>query len=185
MVTCISILRGINVSGHRLIRMEMLRKCFEDMGFHRVTTYVQSGNVVFRAAAGDTRRLEQEISARIAEVFGFEVPVMVLTEEGLGEIIRDNPFVQLPDRDPQFMHVTFLAGPPAEGQLALLREKAQPGEEIFITGRAVYLYCPHGYGRTKLHNSFLESKLKVEATTRNWKTTRELLRMAQEMSARP
>ncbi len=182
MHTFVSILRGVNV-GQKQVRMEALRKLYEELSFRNVTSYVQSGNVVFRDAATDTDVLEKKIFSGIRKSFGFEVPVLVLSEATLAEVIRKNPLVDRPGIDPRFLHVTFLAGPPADGQDSVIREKAQGEEEIFITDRAVYLYCPHGYGTTKLHNSFLETKLKVEATTRNWRTTTELLRIAGEISA--
>ncbi len=77
------------------------------------------------------------------------------------------------------LHITFLADNPVDFDLDGILQKKQAGEEIAIKTNAVYLYCPNGYGKTKLHNSFLENKLKVKATTRNWKTTKELLNMAQ------
>jgi uncharacterized protein (DUF1697 family) len=96
-------------------------------------------------------------------------------------VVDNNPFVINPDKDPAFLHVTFLSAKPAKYDSSVIETKKQEGEEISFTDEAVYLYCPNGYGRTKLNNNFLESKLKVTATTRNWKTANELLKMAQEI----
>jgi uncharacterized protein (DUF1697 family) len=80
--------------------------------------------------------------------------------------------------DRQFLHVTFLVADPKEVDFELIESKKSPGEEIVLIKKTVYLYCPHGYGRTKLTNNFLETKLRVGATTRNWKTVNELLKIA-------
>lgn len=181
METYISILRGINVSGQKLIKMDALRKRYENLGFHNVTTYVQSGNVVFVANDLEINRLEQTISQQIEKDFGFDVPVIVLTIENLKGIIGNNPFFDDPNKDPSFLHVTFLSSKPGHYDPKTIEAKKQSGEEILFADNAVYLYCPSGYGRTKLTNNFLEMKLKVRATTRNWKTVNELLKIANQM----
>lgn len=182
MTTYISILRGINVSGQKSIRMKNLMELYENLGFEKVRTYVQSGNVVFRTADLKPVELEVKISRHIAKEFGFEVPVMVMSREQLKKIIDDNPLSKDPGKDPAFLHVTFLASEPAEVKLDGIEPKKSAGEEIVISGKVIYLYCPNGYGKTKLSNSFLESILKVTATTRNWKTTQQLYRIAEEIS---
>jgi uncharacterized protein (DUF1697 family) len=178
MTTYISILRGINVSGHNIIKMAALKEMYEKLGFSDSTTYVQSGNVVFKSENTDTKKLEQIISHEIENTFGFQVPVIVLTAESLETIIRQNPFVDDNKKEPAFMHVTFLSEPPQAFDRENILSKKAPKEEIFFTENAVYLYCPEGYGQTKLSNTFLEKKLKVGATTRNWKTTTKLLEIA-------
>jgi uncharacterized protein (DUF1697 family) len=181
MTIYISILRGINVSGQKLIKMDALRKSYENMGFHNVTTYLQSGNVIFTGNEFEINDLEQKISRQIEDDIGFEVPVIVLTIDKLQKIIENNPFFKDPDKDQVFLHVTFLSTKPDHFDRVTMEDKKQNGEEIFFTDIAVYLYCPNGYGRTKLNNNFLEAKIKVGATTRNWKTTNELYKIAQQI----
>lgn len=178
MKTYISILRGINVSGQKLIKMDALKKSYENLGFQKVATYVQSGNVIFKASETEPGRLEQLIYNQIFRDFGFEVPVIVLTVEKLKNVVDNNPFVSDTAKDPGFLYVTFLSATPGKFENVAIEAKKQDGEEIFFTNEAVYLYCPNGYGRTKLNNNFLESRIKVSATTRNWKTTNELLKIA-------
>ncbi len=180
MKTYISILRGINVSGHHLIKMEALRKSYEGLGFHHVKSYVQSGNVIFSANEIGIADLEQQIVQRIQQDFGFEVPVIILSIDKLKQIIENNPFLKQPDKELAFFHITFLSSKPEQYDFSSIEEKRQTGEEIVISDTAVYLYCPNGYGNTKLNNTFIEKKLNVRATTRNWKTSNELLRMAQQ-----
>ena len=180
MTIYISILRGINVSGQKLIKMDALRKMYESLGFHNVTTYLQSGNVIFTSNDIELCQLEQRISLQIEKDFGFDVPVIVFTFDKLKYIIENNPFTKEPDKDPASLHVTFLSSKPDNFDPKAIENKKQDGEEISFSDNAVYLYCPNGYGRTKLTNNFLEAKLKVVATTRNLKTTNELLKISQK-----
>ncbi|TCK83387.1 DUF1697 domain-containing protein [Albibacterium bauzanense] len=177
----ISILRGINVSGHNLVKMDALHRSYESLGFQNVTTYKQSGNMVFTAEDSEINELEKIISEQIEKDFGFVVSVIVLTIDRLKEIVDNNPFLKDSSKDVAFLHATFLGSKPLSYNQKDIEEKKQDGEDIDYADNVVYLYCPNGYGRTKLSNNFLETKLKVIATTRNWKTTSELLTIAQRI----
>ena len=178
MATFISILRGINVSGHNLIPMDALREMYKNLGFSNITTYVQSGNVVFTSLNTEPENLETKITQQLKNDFVCDVPVIVLTVDKLQQIIDDNPFSKDSSKEQTFLHVTFLSSKPDMQAVKTIEEKKLAGEEIAVTDHAVYLYCPNGYGNTKLSNTFLETKLKVGATTRNWKTTNKLLEIA-------
>ena len=180
MQTLISLFRGINVSGKNLIKMDALKKSYENLGFHNVTTYVQSGNIVFFANDEKVEALEQKIKKQIELDYDLEVPVLVLFIEKLKQIIDNNPFVK--DKDIAFLYVTFLSLKPKIIDFKAIEDKKQNGEEIYFLENVVYLYCPNGYGKTKLTNNFLESKLKVCATTRNWKTINELVKIAEQLT---
>jgi Uncharacterized protein conserved in bacteria len=178
MKTYISILRGINVSGQKIIAMAALREMYEYLGFRNVQTYIQSGNVIFQDDRYESSELTTVIFNQILKQFGFEVPVIVLTIETLERIITNSPFKNEESKDARYLHVTFLASPPvmADDEGVLMRKSDD--EDVAITDEALYLYCPNGYGKTKLTNSFIEAKLNVVATTRNWKTANELLRIS-------
>lgn len=178
MNTYISVLRGINVSGQKLIKMDALKKMYENLNLEKIQTYVQSGNVIFLSKQKDHKNLEKLISSQIKTDFGFDVPVIVFNVETLEDIIENNPFTKEKWKDISFLHVTFLADSPLNIDKKSITEKKQENEEIEFTSKAIYLYCPNGYGKTKLNNNFLETKLKVTATTRNWKTTNALLKLA-------
>ena len=182
MTTYISILRGINVSGQKLIKMDDLRKLYENLGFRSVITYIQSGNVVFKGSDFEHSYFEQKISQQIKKDFGFEVHVIVLTIDRLKQLIVNNPFINDPNKDHSYMHITFLSSKPELYDKDTIESKRQNNEEIQFSENAIYLYCPTGYGRTKLTNNFLESRLKVVTTTRNWKTTNELLKIANQLN---
>lgn len=180
METYISILRGINVSGKNILKMATLKRLFEDLLFQNVITYIQSGNVVFSYKSTDRKELEKLISSRIEEHLGFKVPVIVLTKDELKDYIEKNPFTK--SKNEKFIHFTFLAEQTANYNKEIIDNKRSENEEIEISERVVYLYCPNGYGKTKLNNTFLENTLKVTSTTRNFRTTVELLKIAEEQS---
>ena len=175
--TLISLLRGINVNGQKTVRMAELKAAYEALGFSQVSTYVQSGNVVFDCASADPgvnadlAAVASLIEAEIERRFGFPVSVMVRRPEDFRRLIAGNPFVQRGE-DPSKLHVTFLASASALAQD--FQAPAALPDEYILNGQEIYLFCPDGYGRTKLSNNFFERKLKVNATTRNWKTVMAL-----------
>jgi len=178
MGTYIAMLRGINVSGHKIIKMEQLRKCFETMGFGEVETYVQSGNVIFQA--GKDHSFCEKIRKGLSRDFDFAIPVLLRTAKELGRIIQGNPFLKSATIDVSKLHVTFLSKEAPITAKKDLETLATNGEQFQIKGQEIYLYCPNGYGRTKLSNTAIEKRLGVEATTRSWKSVNALLSLAQK-----
>ena len=178
MRTYIAILRGINVSGQKLIKMAELKKMFESLNFEGVKTYIQSGNIAFRTKLGSTAGLQKHIHEAIQKTFDFDIPVTVLDEKELKKTQQNNPFLKERNEDESKLHVTFLSEEPDKDLAENLKETTRflPDEWI-LSGRSVYIFCPGGYGKTKLNNNFFEKKLKVTATTRNWKTVNELVEM--------
>lgn len=179
MITYISILRGINVSGKNIIRMEILRELYEGLNFLNIKTYIQSGNVIFQFRKSENTELELIISSQIKKKFGFEVPVIVLTLAEMKDIIERNPYKADKTKDIKFLHATIFTSRPEQINYEIINEVKLPGEDFKLIERTVYLYCPYGYGKTKLSNTFFEKKLKVGATTRNWRTILELLSIAE------
>lgn len=173
----IAILRGINVSGKNSIKMQDLRLLLCSLGFNDVETYIQSGNIVFTSAETDRLILQTKITNAIMQQFGFAVPCLVFTADYLKLILENNPFAA---NDPAFLHVTFLSAEPSIFDTVFFDSKLGIGEAYQLGQRAIYLYCPNGYGTTKLSNNLWELKLKIDATTRNWKTCSELLKMASQ-----
>jgi len=183
MKTCISILRGINVSGHHKILMKDLKAMYESMDFENVRTYIQSGNVIFETRQKKSDLvLAQEIRNKINETFGFDVPVITRSAEEINEVLTHNPFLKRKEVDLARLHVTFLAEVPSKEKLEQLKAVNYAPDEFIVAGKEVYLYIPVSYGHTKLNNNFWESKLQRTATTRNWKTVGELAKIANEAS---
>lgn len=178
MTTFISILRGINLGSRNSIKMDALKLLLAEMGFQSVQTYIQSGNCVYQSVETDSNTLNELIKNGIQTQFGFDIPVITLTLEELQEIISKNPFL---DKDEKSLHVTFLSEVPKVDVVDRLNQLSYLPDEFAVNENAVYLHCPDGYGNTKLSNKFLETKLKVTATTRNWKTTNELLSIATKL----
>jgi len=183
MTTYITILRGINVGGHKSIKMEALRQMFTRLGFLNVQTYIQSGNVIFQnPEITDTQLLENKIKNKISENFGFEISVLVLTLNDLENVVENNPFLSDNTKDPAYLHITFFSSLPEKAFVDKINAENYNADEFVCSRKNIYLYCPNGYGKTKLTNTFLETKLKVAATTRNWKTVNELVVLAEKLS---
>jgi len=173
----VSLLRGINVSGQKKIKMDDLVALYETLGLANVCTYIQSGNVAFDADTRDTDRIGRKIEQAIQQDYGFTVPVLLRTRAQMDNTIKANPFLRDNIPDISKVHVTFLERPPEESVIQDFNPSSLGQDRFAITGTDVYLYCPGGYGKTKLSNNFIEKQLGVRATTRNWKTVRILADM--------
>ena len=178
MNTFISMLRGINVSGQKKISMNELRDLYETLNLTNVQTYVQSGNVVFDSAERNASVLVRQIEEQIEQTFGYSVPVLLRTSDDFRRVTSSNPFLGDRNEDPAKLYVTFLYEPLADPQLSNLKAPDGIKDKFAIGEQEIFLFCPDGYGRTKLNNNFFEQKLKVTATTRNWKTVNALFGMA-------
>jgi uncharacterized protein (DUF1697 family) len=174
----VAMLRGINVGGVKIIKMEKLRATFESLGFGDVKTYIQSGNVVFKFAKTSTASLEKKIAGRILQEYGFTVPVVVRTREELAAILKANPLLKQAGIDEARLHVTFLSGPAPKTAAETLKPLAARSERFAASGREIYLFCPEGSGISALSNTAIEKKLSLQATTRNWRTVNALFEMA-------
>lgn len=167
-----AILRGINVSGKNKVNMKELKSFLEKAGFKEVETYIQSGNIVFSEgpfASNNTGEASTQIQQIIKSELNLDVPVIALTKVYLEQVVEANPYRK---EDLNFQAITFLQSPPLSSDLPDLDYK----NDVFTYGEnCVYLFCPGGFGRTKLTNNFIELKTKVVATTRNMKTCLKLL----------
>jgi uncharacterized protein (DUF1697 family) len=173
-------LRGINVTGHNRIRMEDLRALVAGLGHSDVSTYIQSGNVIFRGPEGaDPATIARGLEAAIAAELGLDVAVLLRSREELAAVTGSNPFLA-GGADPRYLHATFLGEAPAAATVNALAVPDVAPDEYRILDREIYLHTPNGYGRTKLNNAFWERKLGLPATTRNWNTVTTLLRLAGE-----
>jgi uncharacterized protein (DUF1697 family) len=176
MDTFVALLRGVNI-GHKQVTMAELRRGLEATGLHNVKTYLQSGNVVFDAEGGDAGALAAAIRAHVAADFGHDVDVLVLSCDELARIASSNPFLTVPGADQRWLHATFLLQPSSAVHFETLALPVVEGERAALIERVVFLYLPHGYGRTKLSNALFERVLRTPATTRNWRTVLALSAM--------
>lgn len=170
--TYVALLRGINVGSHNKISMAALRELVEAAGGKDVETYVQSGNVVLRSARSASE-LGPELECRIERELGLTVAVVVRTKAELARVAAGNPFAA-DEPDPKKLHVAFLAEKPARARVRDVEAADLGPERVHVAGKDVYLHYPNGYGRSKLSNAFLERRLGVASTTRNWRTVTKL-----------
>ena len=183
MPVVISMLRGVNVGGHHIIKMDALRDLYASLKLRDPQTYVQSGNVVSLAADRDLVLLARRIEQAIERKFGFRPDVILRTASELRDVIARNPFASRPAIEPSKLAVTFLAGEPTvEARGKLLAIPAAP-EELRIDGRELFTYFPNGMARPKLSWPLVERTLGMPLTSRNWNTVTKLLEMAESREA--
>jgi len=174
----IALLRGINVSGHKIIKMELLREVMVNNGFHHVSTYIQSGNIVFDSDNENPAALEHQISQIIFKHFGFDVPVRITTLPELQQIVEENPFLKESLENPTQPYVAFLSDVPSNNNLQHL-QAVHFGNDLFVhKNRVLYLWYADSTANTKLTNAAIEGKLKLKATSRNWKTVLKLITLS-------
>ncbi|WP_193178393.1 DUF1697 domain-containing protein [Oricola nitratireducens] len=178
MVTWIVLLRGINIGGHHIVPMKRLRELLENAGLSHVQTYIQSGNCVFRSEIEDRDRIGKTVSGLIEGEFGFRPTAFVLTPDELEAAITSNPF---PADNPKFVHLQFLAEPPAKADFDGLRAVAQPGEDFALTGDVLYLYLPHGAGRSPVAQK-LGQFVKADMTGRNIASVMKIAELARGLT---
>lgn len=172
----IALLRGINMGGKNKLPMKGLIALFTDAGCEGVHTYIQSGNVAFRAAPSLVRRLPKTIAAAITARFGYEVPVMTRSAAELRKIAKGNPFLKS-GQDIQTLHVAFLADRPSPARVSALDANRSPPDAFAVRGSEIYLHCPNGMARTRLTNAHFDARLATTSTVRNWRTLLKLLEL--------
>jgi len=177
MPTYISMLRGINVGGHKRIKMDQLRKSFEALGFEQVKTYIQSGNVVFKGGKLSTAALSRKIEAKILSDFGFSVSVISRTQDEMEKTIQNNPFLKERGIDQTKLHVTFLSEAPAPPALQKMQTLIAAPDQSRCAGREIYFYLPNGVSQSSLWKTPWERTLSVVTTMRNWNTVNSLYQM--------
>ena len=173
-----AILRGINVGGKRKILMADLKALFIKLGFTNVQTYIQSGNVLFDyQGEAVLSELEQQVKTAITSTFSYDVPVIIRTIASLKDAVAKNPFYSGPDSDIGQLHLTFLQQEPDSSLIETVKTFDYPPDKFELIGTDIFLYCEGKYHKTKYSNNFFERKLKVNATTRNWKTVLKLIEL--------
>ncbi len=174
--TYIALLRGINVGGHRPLKMAKLQEMFGETGYKNVTTYIQSGNVVFDASAQNENDLAGKIKAQIKKVFDYEIPVIVRSATDLSTILEQMPFAK---KKGWKRYITFLSGQPNSQQQQMLEAQSSEIEIFRLTDRAVYIHVDKQTDKKPLFSSnFIQKQLGIPATNRNLRTIRKILDIA-------
>ena len=173
----VALLRGINVGGRNKLPMRELTAMFAEAGCVDVRTYIQSGNVVFRADSSLADDLSARIASAIAASHGYQIPVVTRTAADLARVIHGNPFVAAA-ADPTKLHVGFLADSPDPARVAQLDPGRSPPDAFELRENEVYLHLPNGVARSKLTNDYFDRTLGTVSTVRNWRTVCKLHEMA-------
>jgi uncharacterized protein (DUF1697 family) len=177
----ISMLRGVNVGPHNRIKMDALRALYQSLRLEDPRSYVQSGNVIFRAKEKNGELLANKIQAAIERKFKFSPAVLLRTTKEIQQIIAANPFAGRKEVEPGKLLVTFLAAEPAEDANSALAAFNDFPEELHLRGRELYIYFPNGAGKSKLPWSKVEKFLKVQGTARNWNSVTAMFALAAEL----
>jgi uncharacterized protein (DUF1697 family) len=182
MSTFIALLRGINVGGNKLLAMSDLRTLAGELGFEAATTWLQSGNLVFKtpgksAGSGLEDRLERETAKRL----GVSADYIVRSPGELAQVVAANPFPKEAKDDPSHLLVMFLKTAVPAKSVAALQESVTGPETIRGSGKHLYIVYPAGMGTSKLTGAVIEKRLGTRGTARNWNTTLKLLALSREI----
>jgi uncharacterized protein (DUF1697 family) len=171
----VALLRAINLGKARQVDMTRLREILTARGHGDVRTHLRSGNVVLDSTLPEAA-LAADLSAAIAEEFGFDVPVVVRTGTELAAVVAGDPFATVAT-DPARYLVTFMAEPPDPAAVDAL-PPAEGGGDYLVRGRELYLWLPDGIQNTPLASWKWDRLIGRPGTARNWNTVVRLAELA-------
>jgi uncharacterized protein (DUF1697 family) len=174
----IAFLRGINVGGNKLIKMDALANAFTSAGFRNVKTYIASGNVIFDSRATKLDGLEKKAERKLRETFGHEIAVVIFSVAQLQDLIERDPFKAFHSDSDVMLVVTFLKKKVLRVKLPL-ESKTENLEVFAIQDRAVFTVARRKQtGWFGFPNNFIEKRFGVAATTRQWRTVEKVVAAA-------
>ncbi|HQA75049.1 MAG: DUF1697 domain-containing protein [Flavobacterium sp.] len=176
----LALLRGINVSGHKMIKMDALKKALEAIGFTNVSTYIQSGNVFLDSEEKSAAKVGFLIKQEIFKTFGHDVPIIMITKEDLQACLDRNDFLNEPDIDLKKLYVSFISSELPENMITQLNLNYIKPDKIQLDGKRIYLKYDISPAKTRLDNKWIEKNMNVISTTRNWNTVNKLLELFTE-----
>lgn len=170
----IALLRGINLGGNNLIRMDALRAEFEKLGFKNVVSYINSGNLAFDTTKSSEIKLADKIEKSVEAMIGRNISVMIREQPDIEKIVAKDPFKGKYESHKE-MHVLFMKEEMPDDKKKLLLEQQTDDEKIVVHGREIYCHLRRGVAESVLLGKmFIEKKLKVSTTARNWRTVQKL-----------
>jgi uncharacterized protein (DUF1697 family) len=172
----IALLRAVNVAGKNKIIMDELCKSLEDLEFTNISSYIQSGNIIFESA-NDNKTNRTLIKDQIKKTFDLDIEVSVLYRKKLECVIKNSAFLDS-DYDLKALYYCFLFDKSEINNIDDITAKATQDEEIILNEDMAYLYYPNGMGKSKITNNLIESKLKVSSTIRSHNTIVKLLELS-------
>ncbi|KVV15188.1 DUF1697 domain-containing protein [Flavobacterium sp. TAB 87] len=182
MTTHLALLRGINVSGHNMIKMDALKTTLENIGFQNVQTYIQSGNVFFDSEAENAASLGFKIKQEIFKTFRHEVPVLIISKADLESCLKNNQYLKEKEVDVKKLYVAFISLTLKTENINDLKISQFKPDEAYIDGNKIFIKYAVGAGKTRLDQKYIEKKLNLNATIRNWNTVSTLMQMYNERS---
>jgi uncharacterized protein (DUF1697 family) len=180
MTTHLALLRGINVSGHNMMKMEALKMTLNAIGFQNVQTYTQSGNVFVDSEEENAAAVGFKIKQEIFKSFGHEVPIVVIAKSDLESCLKNNPFLKEKDFDIKKLYVAFISKALQSDSMNDLKISQFKPDEASIDANRIYIKYAVGAGKTRFDQKYIEKKLNVTATIRNWNTVTKLLQLYEE-----
>lgn len=168
------LLRGINVSGHNIIKMADLKQAFSNLGFKKVYSYIQSGNLIFETDFGTVETLKAMIEEKIQEAFELEVHCFVYTKNEFQDNFKNIGFTKDPEVNTKGLYFIHLENKPDPRLFASIEDNKIYTEKMELKGKMIYVNYTNGVGRSKLSNKVFETKLKMKATARNYNTMKRL-----------
>ena len=175
MKTHLALLRGINVSGHNMIKMDTLKNLLENAGFQNVRTYIQTGNVFIDSDEDQAASVGFKIKQEIFKVLGLDVPVVMISKSDLQACFTNNSFAMEKECDFKKLYVAFVSKELQGSAINDLKISQFKPDEAQIDGNRIYIKYAIGAGNTRLDQKYIEKKLNVIATIRNWNTVINLL----------
>jgi len=169
----VALLRGINVGGNTMIKMVELKSTFEKLGFKDVDSYINSGNLAFDAAKASEEKICTKIEKAIEKDFGKAIPVMIREQSSIKKILDNNPFHGAYESH-KLMHVLFMKNEMPDEKQELLKAAESENEKFEVRGLEIYALLKQGVADSLLGKGFIDKKLKVPVTGRNWRTVEKL-----------
>jgi len=176
-------LRGVNVGGHAVIKMDALRNLYLSLKFQDPRTYVQSGNVIFKSGERNQKLIAARIQQAIQKEFACSPEVILRTLPQLRVVVSRNPFAKRANIEPGKLLVSFLASDPVKDAQEKLRVFADYPEELHLVGRELFIYFPYGAGKSKLPWSRMDKVLLTPGTARNWNSVNKMLAIAEQLES--
>jgi len=176
----LALLRGINVSGHNMIKMEDLKNLLEGMGFVNVRTYIQTGNVFVDSDEELGPTVGFKIKQEIFKAWGYDVPIIVITRDDLDACLKNTPYLKEKEVDTKKLYFTFISKELNENAIHDLKMSQVKPDEAVIDKNRIYIKYAVGAGKTRFDQKYIEKKLNVTATMRNLNTVTKLLEMYDE-----
>ncbi len=192
MASHVALLRGINVGGRNKVPMADLREVVTSLGHTGVSTYIQSGNVLFSTADTDNAKLAAALESAIEDRFGIWSSVVVLSRDELARVLAANPYPDEPN--PRMVHVVFLSAEPP-GELLTRISAAESAvaakgsrDSVQAAGQVLFLHTPDGFGTSELAQTVFKiitpptkgKKHGLAATARNLATATKLLSLCDQ-----